>query len=234
VIAGYRETGGVARPTGTPAFVSSPTAAIVSTGETRITGSVFDQTTRAPLSGVEVATTSGRYRTTTNSGGGFELSMDGGLVDTLIFDHPRLRLLRVPRARAVFVASGAQTQVAVVIPGFATLRQTLCPTDGSVAQPAGVAIGYVLDAAGNPMANAQVSATWLVLWTEDKGRLVATKQQRTVDTQTDADGSYLLCGFTRDAPITMTVTVDGTPRAEESLALPRSMVLERDFRIRAP
>jgi hypothetical protein len=92
----------------------------------------------------------------------------------------------------------------------------------------------VLDAAGEPIANAQVSATWQILWTEEKGRLVATKQQRTVDTQTGPDGSYLLCGFTRDAPIAMTVSVDGTRRAEESLTLPRTMVLERDFRIRAP
>ncbi|MEX2110826.1 MAG: carboxypeptidase regulatory-like domain-containing protein [Gemmatimonadaceae bacterium] len=231
-IAGYNESGGIVRPIGTAAVAAGPVAAPASTGETRITGTVFDQTTGKPLSGVQVVSTSGRYKTATNRGGGFELAMDGGLVDTLIFDHPRLRLLRVPRVRPVSVASGARAQVTVVIPGFAVLRQGLCPTGGSTAQPPGAAIGYVLDAAGEPIANAQVSATWQVLWTEEKGRLMAIKQQRTVETQTAADGSYLLCGFTRDAPIAMTVSVDGTRRAEESLTLPRTMVLERDFRIR--
>jgi hypothetical protein len=232
-IAGYHESGGIARSTGSVAVVAGPVAVAASTGETRVTGSVFDQTTGTPLSGVEVTTTSGRYKTSTNRGGSFELSVAGALVDTLIFDHPRLRLLRVPRGRPVSVASGAKTQVAFVIPGFARLRETLCPAEGSLAQPAGVAIGYVRDAAGNPIANAQVSAAWQILWTEEKGRLVATRQQRTVDTQTGADGSYRICGFTRDAPIAITVAVDGTTRAEESVTLPRTMVLERDFRIRA-
>jgi hypothetical protein len=233
-IAGYHESGGIVRPIGTAAVAAEPVAPPVSRGETRITGTVFDQTTGKPLSGVRVVSTSGRYKTATNSGGGFELAMDGGLVDTLIFDHPRLRLFRVPRVRPVSVASGARAQVTVVIPGFAVLRQGLCPAAGSTAQLPGAAIGYVLDAAGEPIANAQVSATWQILWTEEKGRLMAVKQQRTVETQTAADGSYLLCGFTRDAPIAMTVSVDGTRRAEESLTLPRTMVLERDFRIRAP
>jgi hypothetical protein len=231
-IAGYHESGGLVRPIGTAAVVAGPVAVSVSTGETRVTGTVFDQTTGKPLSGVQVVSTSGRYKTATNRGGGFELAIDGGLVDTLIFDHPRLRLFRVPRVRPVSVASGARAQVSVVIPGFAVLRQALCPTDGSTAQPPGAAIGYVHDAAGEPIANAQVSASWQILWTQEKGRLVATKQQRTVETQTGADGSYLLCGFTRDAPIAMTVSVDGTRRAEESLTFPRTMVLERDFRIR--
>ncbi len=233
-ISGYHETGGIARPIGMVAVLAAPSAAPSSAGETRITGSVFDQTTNTPLSGVQVLSSSGRYKTVTNRGGGFELSTDGAMVDTLIFDHPRLRLLRVPRVRPIAVANGAHTKIAVVIPPLTTVRQALCPAEGSAGQSSGVAVGYVLDAAGEPIANAQVSGTWQMLWTEEKGRLVATKQRRTVDTQTSADGSYVLCGFTRDAPIAMTVTVDGTPRAEESLTLPRTMVLERDFRIRAP
>jgi hypothetical protein len=92
----------------------------------------------------------------------------------------------------------------------------------------------VRDAAGKAIGNAQVSATWQLLWTEENGRLVSTKERRTIDTLTAPDGSYLLCGFTRDTPIAMTVTVDGQARAEESVPLPRSMVLERDFRIRTP
>lgn len=232
-IAGYHESGGVARRTGVAS--AEPAASViapVSTGETRISGTVYDGTTGRPLSGVAVTTTSGRYKTSTNRGGGYELLLDGGLVDTLIFDHERLRLLRVARARPVSVRSGAQTQVTVMIPSFAALRPSLCPTD-RVVQPSGLAVGYVRDAVGKPIANAQVSATWQVLWTEEKGRLVATRQQRSVDTRTAEDGSYLLCGFARDTQVTLRVTIDGTPRVEETIPFPRSMVLERELRIPA-
>ncbi len=230
-IAGYREIGGVARNAGSP--VVAPVATAAATGATRITGSVFDGTTGAPLPGVEVSTFSGSHRTSTNRGGGYELATDGATTDSLVFDHPRLRLFRVPRVRPVLVASGGRAQVSVVIPSVAALRQTLCPAGGSRLQPSGLAVGYVRDDAGNPVADAQVSATWQVLWIEEKGRLISTNERRSVDGRTNADGSYLLCGFTRDTPVTIRVTVDGTPRVEERYPIPRSMVLERDFRIPA-
>ncbi|MGZ8809185.1 MAG: hypothetical protein ACXWZ0_19845, partial [Mycobacterium sp.] len=149
------------------------------------------------------------------------------------FDHPRLRLLRVSGVKPVAVGSGGQAQVSVMIPSLAGLRQTLCPAEAGQGLAPGLAVGYVHDAFGKAIADAQVSATWQVLWTQEKGRLVATRQQRTVDTQTAADGSYLLCGFSRDARVTMGVAIDGTPRATETILLPRSMILERDFRIPA-
>ena len=230
-IAGYHERGGVARPTGSArAQVIAAVARPESETGTRITGTVFDGTTGAALPGVQVTTTSGRYRTSTNRGGGYELAVPNGTVDTLIFDHPRLRLLRIPRAKPVHVRSGSPTQVTIMIPSFAGLRQALCPTDRS-GTPAGLAVGFVRDAAGNPIANALVSATWQVLWAEEKGRLVATRQQRSVDTRTAADGTYLLCGFTRDTQVKLRVTIDGTPMVEETVPFPRGMVLERDIRL---
>jgi len=230
--AGYHETGGIARPTGTARVELVAPVAAVTTGETRVTGSVFDGITGRPLPGVSIATTSGRYKAVTNSGGGYELVVEGDFVDTLVFDHPRLRLLRVPRVKPVAVRSGGRTQLAVVIPSSAGIRQALCPGERG-REASGLAFGYVHDAAANPIAGAQVSATWQVLWAEEKGRLVATKQQRTVDTQTGADGSYLLCGFTRDARVNLSVAIDGAPRAAETIPFPRNMVLERDFRIPA-
>ncbi len=229
------ESGGVARAIGAAHAEPTPEIIVAASdgGGTRITGSVFDGTTGRPLPGVSITTTSGRYRASTNAGGGYELVVEGDFVDTLVFDHPRLRLLRVPRVRPVSVRSGGRTQLAIMIPSIAVLRQALCPAQGRQSQPAGVAVGYVHDAFGKPIANARVSASWQELWTEEKGRLVASRQQRTVDTQTAADGSYLLCGFTRDTRVNLGVSVDGTPRAEETIPFPRSMVLERDFRIPA-
>ncbi|HEU4747269.1 MAG TPA: hypothetical protein VFS56_02120, partial [Gemmatimonadaceae bacterium] len=230
---GHREIGGVARSTGSPQVPDVPVAARTdeSPGGTRISGTVVDGTTGAPLAGVSVRTVSGSHKTTTNRGGGYELTMSGAVSDSLVFDHPRLRLFRVPQVRAVSVPSGARAQVSVVIPSHAALRQALCSGSGSQAQPGGLAIGYVRDAAGNPVPNATVTASWQVLWVEDRGRLVATKATRTTEVQSAADGSYLLCGFGRDTPVTFRVAVRAATRLEEQVPVPREMVVERDFRI---
>ena len=237
-ITGYHEIGGNARSAGSPAVVSA--TGIVSTqsvggaaaiGSARITGSVLDGTTGRPLAGVEISTFSGSHRTSTNSGGGYELLLDGAAGDSLVFEHPRLRLFRVPRVMPVFVNDAGRAQISVVIPSHAALRQTHCPATGSRLQPSGLALGYVRDEAGNPVADAMVSATWQVLWIEEKGRLISTNERRTTDVRTGADGSYLLCGYTRDAPITFRVATGGILRLEEHVPVPRSMVIERDFRL---
>lgn len=230
---GHREIGGVARSTGSPLVAAVPASAPAeqSSEGTRISGTVVDGTTGAPLAGVSVSTVSGSHRTTTNRGGGYELVMSGAVSDSIVFDHPRLRLFRVPQVRAVSAPSGARAQVSVVIPAYAALRQALCAGSGSQAQPGGLAIGYVRDQAGNPVPNATVSASWQVLWVEEKGRLVSAKQSRTTDVRTAADGSYLLCGFGRDTPVTFRVAVRAVNRLEEQVPVPRHMVVERDFRI---
>lgn len=238
-ITGYHEIGGTARSAGSPAVVSA--TGVVSTqsaggapiGSARITGSVLDGTTGRPLAGVEVSTFSGSHRTSTNSGGGYELLLDGAAADSLVFEHPRLRLFRMPRVMPVFVNDGGRAQISVVIPSHAALRQALCPASGSNLQPSGLALGYVRDESGNPVADAMVSATWQVKWIEEKGRLISTNERRTTDVRTGADGSYLLCGYTRDAPVTFRVATGGILRMEEHVPVPRGMVIERDFRIPA-
>jgi len=78
-----------------------------------------------------------------------------------------------------------------------------------------------------------VWATWQIAWIEQNGRLVATNQQRTVETDTGSDGSYLMCGLTRGAQITAKVAMAGRSMVEEKLVLPANMVLEHDFRLGA-
>jgi len=91
----------------------------------------------------------------------------------------------------------------------------------------------VRDAAGRPVPNAHVWATWQILWVEQNGRLVSTNQQRTVETDTGSDGSYLMCGFTRGAQITAKVAMAGRGTVTEKVLLPANMVLEHDFRLAA-
>jgi len=240
---GYQEVGGTARPAGTgPALAVRNAVAISNAGNEEqvdaapvglqavLVGVVFDSTTGRPLKGVEVSTGGGRFKALTNDGGRYELSVLGGLSDKVIFEHPRLRLFRIPeRVQNITVPAGSRGQSVVVVPSLGTLRKRLCGQNETGTEAQGMAVGYVRDAAGNPVGNAHVWATWQIGWLQQNGRLVATNQQRTVETDTGPDGSYMMCGFTRGAQITAKVGMAGRNTVQEKLAIPANMVLEHDF-----
>ena len=252
-LVGYQEVGGAARPAGTapvstgaatasaptsgaapspatPAAVDSPSAANQST----ITGVVFDSTTGRPLRGVEVSIRGGRSKTLTSPGGGYQLAVDGALNDTIVFEHPRLRLFRVAdRIQTISLPVGARAQASVIIPSYESLRKNLCGQNETRTEAQGFMAGYVKDAAGKPVPRAHVWTTWQVLWVEQNGRLVSTNQQRTVETDSNSDGSYVMCGFTRNAQITARVGIAGRNTVEEKIAFPSNMVSEHDFLIGA-
>jgi hypothetical protein len=235
---GYQEVGGTSRPAGTAAPSSAETAVISTDEDTGpqsfISGVVYDSTTGTPLNGVQVSTGGGRFKTTTSAGGHYELAIDGPLSDTIVFEHPRLRLYRVAdRVQSISLPSGSRAQANVLVPSYGTLRKRLCGQNETATESQGIAAGYVRDAAGNPVPNAHVWATWQILWVEQNGRLVSTNLQRTVETDTGSDGSYLMCGFTRGAQITAKVGMAGKGTVQEKVALPPNMVLEHDFRLPA-
>jgi len=238
---GYQEVGGAARLAG-----SAPTARNASAradedlagGESAenqsvIVGVVFDSTNSSALRDVQVSAR-GKYRTLTNAGGRYELSIDGPVNDTLVFEHPRLRLFHVAeRAQAISLPAGARGQVSVLIPSYATLRSRLCGRNEMGTEPQGMMAGYVTDASGRPIAGAHVWASWQITWIEQNGRLVSTNQQRTVEANTNSDGSYLMCGLTRGAQITAKVGLAGHSTLEDRLVVPPSLVVEHDFRFGA-
>jgi hypothetical protein len=183
---------------------------------------------------VQVSTGEGRFKATTTAGGRYELAVEGPLSDTIIFEHPRLRLYRVAgRMQKISLPVGAHGEANVLVPSYETLRRRLCGQNPTAKEAQGIAAGYVRDASGAPVPNAHISATWPILWVEQNGRLVSTNQQRTVETDTGTDGSYLMCGFTRGAQITARVGVAGKNTVQEKVVLPASMVLEHDFRVSA-
>jgi hypothetical protein len=249
-LVGFEEVGGTSRPAGAKAPASSapsatgaaqaapsvtPPAAAPEPApapQSSITGIVYDSTTGRPLRDVQVSTGGGRFKATTTEGGHYELVVNGALTDTIVFEHPRLRELRIAdRVQSISLPNGARGQANVLVPSYPTLRKTLCGMNESGTEPQGIAVGYVRDASGRPVANAHVWATWQIQWVERNGRLAATDQQRTVETDTGSDGSYLMCGFTRGAKITAKVGMAGRSTVQETLGLPTNMVLEHDFRI---
>jgi hypothetical protein len=244
-LVGYQEVGGAARLAGTaPAATSgapspSPSSAPAAdspraASQTTITGVVYDSTTGRPLSGVSVSTAGGRFKTVTGSGGGYELAIDGALSDTVVFDHPRLRLFHVAeRMQMISMPAGAHGHASVIIPSYVSLRKAICGKGETGTDAQGFMAGYVRDAAGRPLPRAHVWATWQINWVEQNGRLVSTNQQRTVETDTNSDGSYMMCGFTRNAQITVKADMAGRTLVQEKLTLPSSMVLEHDFQLAA-
>ena len=244
-LVGYQEVGGAARPAGTPpvstgaAAAPSPASAPAvdsppAARQSMLTGIVYDSTTGRALSGVQVSTGGGRFKTQTRSGGGYELAIDGALNDTIVFEHPRLRLFHIAeRLQSISMPAGAHGQASVIIPSYESLRKRLCGQNETGTEAQGFMAGYVRDAAGRPVPLAHVWATWQILWVEQNGRLVSTNQQRTVETDSNSDGSYMMCGFTRNAQITAKVGMAGENTVQEKLAFPAIMVLEHDFQLGA-
>jgi hypothetical protein len=244
-LVGYQEVGGAARPTGTAPASTGVTASQVpasapvvdsppAESQSMVTGIVYDSTSGRALSGVQVATRDGRFKAVTSSGGRYELAIDGAFNDTIVFEHPRLRLFHIAeRWQSISLPAGSRAQASVIIPSYGSLRKSICGQNETGTEAQGFMAGYVKDAAGKPVSRAHVWATWQILWVEQNGRLVATNQQRTVETDTNSDGSYLMCGFTRGAQVTAKVGVAGKSTVQEKVGFPTSMVLEHDFQLGA-
>jgi len=241
---GYQEVGGAARPAGKTPMARNTSASgdnladadssSSTENQSVIVGVVFDSTTSRPLANVIVSTRGGRFRTVTNAGGRYELTVDGPINDTLVFDHPRLRLYHVAeRMQLISMPAGSRGQALILIPSYATLRARLCGRNETGTEPQGLMAGYVVDAAGRPIVGAHVWASWEINWVEQHGRLVSTNQQRTVETNTNSDGSYLMCGLTRGAQIVAKVGLAGRNTLEDRLVVPPSLVLEHDFQFGA-
>jgi hypothetical protein len=244
-LVGYQEVGGAARPAGSPrpagaAVANQPRAAgaigsqssdaQADANQSSIVGIVFDSSSGRGVPGVQVWSGGGRYKTVTNAAGRYELNIETPLTDSIVFEHPRLRLLHVAnRVQSISVPPGTRGQASIIVPSYATLRRELCGRNETGTEAQGFVAGYVRDAAGKPVPRAHVWATWQILWVEQNGRLVSTNQQRTVETDTNSDGSYLMCGFTRGAQATVKVSIAGKPTVQEQILLPESQVLEKNF-----
>ena len=255
-LVGYQEVGGAARPAGSARLAGAAAVGAVRTAgsggatggaigttapddsppnanQSSIVGIVFDSSSGRGVPGVRVWSGGGRYRTVTNSAGRYELAIETPFTDSIVFEHPRLRLFHIAdRVQSISVLPGTRGQASIILPSYGTLRKQLCGRNETGTEAQGFVAGYVRDAAGKPVQGAHVWATWQILWVEQNGRLVSTNQQRTVETDTNSDGSYMMCGLTRGAQATVKVSIAGRPTVQEKVVLPESQVLEKDFVIR--
>jgi len=234
---GYQEVGGAARPAGSRPLRTASNVSPRDTDDAEedsngpsVVGVVYDSTLGRPLPQVKVSTGGGKYRALTGAGGQYEMAVAGPLNDSIVFEHPRLRMFHIADAvQPISVPAAGHAQASIIIPSYNTLRAQLCGRNETGTESQGFMAGYVRDPYGKPIPRAHVWATWQILWVEQNGRLVSTNQQRTVETDTNSDGSYVMCGFTRGAQVLAKVSIAGKPTVQERVMLPPAMVLEKDF-----
>jgi hypothetical protein len=214
-VAGYEEIGGVLRAsvvdTAPPPTVLIPYLDLLAPA--RITGSVYDSLSDKPLAGARVwlvpsepksivdmglAPAAGRVAVTaasSTSDAAGRFSFDGMPAGPyrLVFEHPTLDSLGVAIPRYdILLKPGARVIADVATPSHRTLWDG-CTRVAEAASSGGdgLVLGIVR-AAGDqrPLVGALVRASWVVL----SASVVGTARTYTVETKTNADGGYRLCG----------------------------------------
>ena len=105
------------------------------------------------------------------------LVIDGALSDKVIFEHPRLRLLRIPERvqdRSVPPWGGASGGAHS---SFATTQPVVRP-ERNGHRRAGHGRRYVKDADGNGVRVRTCGRPWQVQWISSRARLVSTNLRR--------------------------------------------------------
>ena len=107
----------------------------------------------------------GASSTTTNSGGRYQLLIDGASTTHSCSIIRDFDCCTWPSGwQPISFPSGTQGQASVIVPSYATLRKRICGQNETGTEPQGFMAGYVRDASGKPVPRAHVWATWQILW----------------------------------------------------------------------
>ena len=213
-VLGYEEVGGVLR-SGVNDTVPPPTVLIPYLdllAPARITGAVYDSLAGRPLADARVwlvpsepkaivdmglAPAGGRVAVTaaaSTSDAAGRFSFDGVPAGPyrLVFEHPSLDSLGIAIPRYdILLKPGSRVIADVGSPSRRTLWDGCARVESPSAGADGLVLGTVR-AAGDqrPLVDALVRATWVVL----SASVVGTARTYSVETRTNADGGYRLCG----------------------------------------
>lgn len=204
--------------------------------QTTVTGVVYDSIAGHPLTNAFVQLVQrdqpGNARgATTDSTGHFRIDSVAAGQYVIGFQHPRLdSLLLDSPIRPVTVGAAPRQLVDLGIPSAETLVAGTCqlPPDAS----SGLLVGRVRDADSS---KAAAGARVIVSWTEMViDRTGARKLPKAVNTQTDEEGRFVLCGVPAGTPVVARASADTRKSGEVNFEMPARGLVQRDLLVAAP
>ena len=186
---------GVAFIVGGP--VSAQTPAV-----TTVSGTVYDSLlTNAPLAGAEVTLSGVSRRIVTDARGRFSVDSVAVGPHEITFSSVRLDSLGIGiPIWPIDVTARGLSRLVLATPSASMVHKKVCATTDTTTA---LVVGSIHDAAtGQPVAGARVSAAWSD-WTWKQGMV---RQDRAAVAESDAQGSYRLCGVPNDITTALTAT----------------------------
>lgn len=190
-----------------------------------VLGSAYDSLGQRPLPSAFVSLGTAR-NTFTDSLGRFRFDSVALGVHRVEIEHPAIDSLGLSGISASITVRAGMDTVRVAIPSFATMWSRVCGSERP--GEAGFIFGVVRDSrTRRPVANAEVSSAWLLPTSADFSAMLRTWK---VETKTDADGSYALCGLPTTTTARVTAVGDAAAAAITDLSLtPTTRVTRRDL-----
>ncbi|MGH7665387.1 MAG: carboxypeptidase regulatory-like domain-containing protein [Gemmatimonadaceae bacterium] len=193
-----------------------------------LAGSVTDSTTGTSLAGARVFISGTQYTAVTDMRGRFLLADLPGGKYSVSFLHPRLSFLGlVADGRDVVLRAGDTTTVSLALPPLRSVVGEICSGLAMEDVGAGAVVGTVrLTGSATPAVGARVRVSWTAPATGTPPRSTAIE---TIETRTDAAGSYRACGIPVGAQILVEATIDDGDSGRAELRLRDDRIARQDF-----
>jgi hypothetical protein len=191
-----------------------------------VQGVVFDSLRGKPLANAFVTIAGVSGASATDSRGRFQFDSVAPGVYTVTAQHPVLDSIGLSGlARRARIESGSG-DLQLAVPSFETLWRSSCP--GAVPRDSGFVFGSIRSATnGMPVADAAVQLSWADLLL-DKKRSVVQRQWH-VDTRTNSQGGYAVCGVPPQTGFSVRATTDTSASGLIDVAPAEIRVQRRDL-----
>jgi hypothetical protein len=196
-----------------------------------VRGVAYDSVRGVPLAGA-VVTIAGDTRTVlTDTRGRFTFDGVTQGVHTFSAQHAIVDSLGFSGITTRATVTDGRAEIRIAGPSFPTLWHSVCgPT--RVPKDSGFVYGTVRDAdTQNPVPNATVDLTWLVLRV-DRSRHISQARYR-AQTQSDRGGNYYICGVPRETGARIRAVTDSATSGLIDMASGNTRVQRRDLTLGA-
>jgi hypothetical protein len=196
-----------------------------------IHGVVFDSLRGQPLRDASVMMTGAHGSAiSTDERGRFQFDSVSPGVYTITVHHAVLDSIGVFGLSAHATITDGETDIHLAVPSFATLWRAACGA-GRVPADSGIVYGTVRDVrSGAPVVGAAIVLSWRDLLLDHKTRRVLERKYR-IDTRTNANGGYAVCGVVADLAVRLRAASDSAASGTIKLLPSGIRVLRHDLAI---